>query len=75
MDDVDSTLFWRPSAFESELILTVVREATEISRELGIDIAILKSLYICAADRAPEHRIAEIIRSTNATDPDARFGH
>ena len=75
MGNQDPTLFWRPSAFEAERILTAVREATELSRELGMDVAILKSLYICALSRATEKQIAEIIRSENAADPDACFRH
>ena len=75
MATVLTTLFWRPTKFEVELILSAIREASDLCDESGEDVAILKSLDLCFLRNAPDDQVVEIIRRSNATDPNARVGY
>jgi hypothetical protein len=69
------TLFWRPTQFETELILTAIREASELSQETGRDIAVLRSLSFCYLDDADEGDIVEIIRVDHGACSYAGIGY
>ena len=69
------TLFWRPTQIEVEIILTSIREASDLSKETGRDIAVLKSLSFCFLEDAEEGDIIEIIKGSYGACSDASIGY